>query len=72
MPSFHFEEEQSRPMFERAMILHFCSECAKGGVWLHPFHTMFLSTAHTEADVAATLRVSERAFEVVAEMQNCD
>ena len=66
MPLFDFPAEAARPMAERAAILRFCSECAQHGIWFHPFHTMFLSAAHTDADVTATLRVTRRALEVVA------
>lgn len=46
--------------FHRAML--------EGGVYLPPssLETMFLSTAHSERDVAATVRTAERAFMEVA------
>ena len=72
MPYFHFEEEAGRPMFERSMILTFCAECARMGVWLHPFHTMFVSTAHTVREVEATLRVTARALAAVAELRSSE
>ena len=30
------------------------------GVYLHPWHNMFLSAAHTEDDIALALRATER------------
>ena len=44
----------------------FASELAERGVYLHPVHNGFLSTAITEADIAHTLEASDEAFEVVA------
>jgi glutamate-1-semialdehyde 2,1-aminomutase len=32
------------------------------GVYLHPWHNMFLCAAHTEADIARTLAVTDEAF----------
>ena len=69
MPFFSFPEESSKPLLERTMILSFCNECVSRGVWFHPFHTMFFTTAHTEADIAYTLLVSKQAFEAVAAMR---
>ncbi len=37
-------------------------ECMKHGVYLHPFHNMFLSAAHGEPELAATLQATEAAF----------
>jgi glutamate-1-semialdehyde 2,1-aminomutase len=36
------------------------------GVYFHPWHNMFISAAHSETDIAHTLQVSDRAFEVLA------
>ena len=43
----------------------FCAEASKRGVYLHPVHNWFLSTAHTDADVRRTLEVTDEAFAVV-------
>jgi glutamate-1-semialdehyde 2,1-aminomutase len=43
----------------------FCAECAQRGVFLHPFHNWFLTTAHKERDVDEALAVTEEAFKVV-------
>jgi len=42
------------------------SECAKRGVWFHPFHNNFLNAAHGEADISAALKVTDAAFAAVA------
>lgn len=52
--------------FERSFT--FSSEAAKRGVYLHPWHNWFLSAAHTEEDVAATLEITDIAFQVVRQV----
>ena len=44
----------------------FSAELADRGVYLHPVHNGFLSTALSDEDVAHTLEASEEAFAVVA------
>jgi glutamate-1-semialdehyde 2,1-aminomutase len=44
----------------------FSAELADRGVYLHPIHNGFLSTALTDEDVAHTLEASDEAFAVVA------
>jgi glutamate-1-semialdehyde 2,1-aminomutase len=44
----------------------FAAACAARGVYLHPHHNWFVSTAHTDADVARVLEVTEEAFREVA------
>ncbi len=44
----------------------FSAELADRGVYLHPFHNGFLSTALDDEDVAHTIEASEEAFAVVA------
>ncbi|TAJ71837.1 MAG: aminotransferase class III-fold pyridoxal phosphate-dependent enzyme [Phenylobacterium sp.] len=41
------------------------SECLKRGVYLSPYHNMFLSSAHSEADIAQTLAATDEAFEAL-------
>ena len=57
MPQVLFEDD---PDFRRG----FCwtAEAVKRGVYLHPFHNMFICAAHTEADVRRTLEVTDDAF----------
>ena len=57
LPLMLFEDDPDRTI-GRA----FCSEALARGVYLHPTHTMFLSTAHTEADVDAALMATDAAF----------
>ncbi|HEV3037477.1 MAG TPA: aminotransferase class III-fold pyridoxal phosphate-dependent enzyme [Candidatus Angelobacter sp.] len=44
----------------------FTAEALRRGVYLHPKHNMFLSAAHTEADIDAALKATDAAFAVVA------
>jgi glutamate-1-semialdehyde 2,1-aminomutase len=44
----------------------FCAEALKRGAYLHPTHTMFLSVAHTPADIDRVLEATDGAFEAVA------
>jgi glutamate-1-semialdehyde 2,1-aminomutase len=44
----------------------FCQEALRRGVYLHPQHNMFLSTAHTEADIDEALVATAEALAVVA------
>ncbi len=45
----------------------FCGECAKRGVFFHPHHNWFLSTAHTEQDIEQSLAVADECFGIVKE-----
>jgi len=49
----------------RAMM--FTGEAAKRGVYLHPSHNWFLSTAHSDEDLERTLEVTDVAFTRVKE-----
>ena len=44
----------------------FAAACVARGVYLHPVHNWFLSSAIGEADVARILEVTEEAFREVA------
>lgn len=61
MPVFLFEDDTDRHIGNR-----FCLEALARGVYIHPTHTMFLSTAHTEADLDEALAVTDEAMAVVA------
>lgn len=61
MPSILFDDDQDRRLGNR-----FCLELLERGVYMHPTHTMFLSAAHTQADIDMTLAASEEAFAIVA------
>lgn len=44
----------------------FASVALEHGVYLHPWHNMFLSLAHTEADIDLALDATDRALAVLA------
>jgi glutamate-1-semialdehyde 2,1-aminomutase len=62
MPFLRFVDDTP----EFALAAAFTDAAVRRGVLLHPVHNWFLSTAHTEADVAAAL---ERTDEAYAEMK---
>lgn len=39
------------------------TECLKRGAYFHPYHNMFISAAHTETEIKATLEITDQAFE---------
>ena len=43
----------------------FCGEVALRGAFFHPHHNWFLSAAHTDEDIAATIRMADEAFAVI-------
>ena len=43
----------------------FAGECARRGVFLHPFHNWFLMVGHKERDIDQALSVTEEAFKAV-------
>jgi glutamate-1-semialdehyde 2,1-aminomutase len=54
----HFENDPNyrlRHAFARA--------CHEGGLFIHPHHNWFLSTAHTEQDIRLAVDIAARAFE---------
>lgn len=57
MPMILFDDDP-----ERARGNFWTVEAVKRGVYLHPWHNMFLCAAHTDADIARTLEVTEEAF----------
>lgn len=44
----------------------FCVTALRHGVYLHPWHDMFLSAAHTEEDIAIALAATQKGLEAVA------
>jgi glutamate-1-semialdehyde 2,1-aminomutase len=64
MPTILFEDDADYAKGSR-----FALEALKRGVYLHPKHNMFLSLAHTVADIDAALAVTDEAFGVVAKLQ---
>jgi glutamate-1-semialdehyde 2,1-aminomutase len=61
MPMILFEDD---PNFEKAAL--FCALALRNGAYLHPKHNMFLSAAHTPADVDRILAAAEAGFAAVA------
>ena len=60
MPLILFDDD---PAFEKGFV--FTAEALRHGAYLHPKHNMFLSLAHTEADIAAALRATEAGLRAV-------
>jgi glutamate-1-semialdehyde 2,1-aminomutase len=63
MPTVLFDDD---PDFIKGY--RFVTEALMRGVYLHPKHNMFLSMAHTEADIDFALQVTDEAFAAVARM----
>jgi glutamate-1-semialdehyde 2,1-aminomutase len=64
MPMMRFEDDPQRSMGEL-----WTQEALARGVFLHPWHNMFLSAAHTEEDIERALEATDGAFAVVAQRQ---
>jgi glutamate-1-semialdehyde 2,1-aminomutase len=60
MPLWLFDDD---PELERGN--RFVAEAVQRGVYLHPWHNMFLCAAHTERDIARTLEVTDEAFDAL-------
>ncbi|MFH0132398.1 aminotransferase class III-fold pyridoxal phosphate-dependent enzyme [Variovorax sp. VaC1] len=60
MPQIFFDED---PDFRIGYA--WTAECLKHGAYFHPYHNMFLSAAHTPADIARALEATDQAFEAV-------
>ena len=61
MPTLLFDND---PEWRRGFA--FCAEALRHGAYLHPKHNMFLSCAHTEADIDAVLNAADAGFRHVA------
>lgn len=61
MPLVLFEDDAD---FAKGTL--FCAEALARGAYLHPRHNMFLSLAHTEADIDRALVATDAAFAAVA------
>ncbi|MDP6472109.1 MAG: aminotransferase class III-fold pyridoxal phosphate-dependent enzyme [Pseudomonadales bacterium] len=57
MPTVMFEED---PKLEKGFA--FCAAGLGNGVYLHPWHNMFLSIAHTERDIEEALEATDKSF----------
>ncbi len=76
MPLLIFEADRQGGMPSREYswdrVTMWASECAKAGVWFHPFHNNFLCASHTEEIIAQALKVTDKAFAAVAEKFGTD
>ena len=61
LPSVLFADD---PAWARGTA--FCAEALRHGAYLHPKHNMFLSCAHTEADIDRVLEAADAGFRHVA------
>jgi glutamate-1-semialdehyde 2,1-aminomutase len=57
MPMLRFADDP-----ELTQIFAFTDAAVRNGVLLHPWHNMFLSTAHTDSEIDAALQATDRAF----------
>ena len=62
MPMFLFDEDPDLRKGYR-----FCAEMVSHGVYMHPFHNMFISNALTMDDVGQTLEAADGALRALAE-----
>ena len=60
MPTIMFEDD---PQGEQGRS--FCTALIERGVYFHPWHNMFLSLAHTEADIDRTLEAVDAAMKTL-------
>ncbi len=61
MPMFLFDDD---PDLRKGYF--WCGEMASRGIYMHPFHNMFISNALTEDDIALTLAAADEAFKALA------
>ena len=61
MPTLLFADD---PEWRRGFA--FCAEALRHGAYFHPKHNMFLSCAHSDADVDAALAAAAAGFRHVA------
>jgi glutamate-1-semialdehyde 2,1-aminomutase len=61
MPMFLFDND---PDLRKGYF--FCAEMADRGVYMHPFHNMFISNALTAADVDLTVAAADEALQALA------
>lgn len=57
MPTVLFDDDA-----DRRKGYAFCAAAVRQGVYFHPLHNMFLSAAHTPADIARALEAAEHGF----------
>ena len=57
MPLIEFEDDP-----KKTLVSQFCANALSQGIYLHPWHNMFLSVAHSERDIELALEGTGRAF----------
>jgi glutamate-1-semialdehyde 2,1-aminomutase len=62
MPMFLFDDD---PDLRKGYF--FCAEMVSRGIYMHPFHNMFISNALTPADVDLTVAAADAAFKALAD-----
>jgi glutamate-1-semialdehyde 2,1-aminomutase len=62
MPQILFENDADFALGNRFVI-----EALNRGAYLHPWHNMFLSAAHSEADIDEVLEATTGAFQAMRE-----
>jgi len=67
MPMILFEDDGD---FQKGFF--WCSQAIKRGVYLHPWHNMFINGAHTEDDIKRTLEVTDEAFAALKKERGAD
>jgi glutamate-1-semialdehyde 2,1-aminomutase len=60
MPMVLFEDDE-----DHAKGFAFCAETVSRGIYFHPLHNMFMSTAHTPNDIAVALEAADYGFKAV-------
>jgi glutamate-1-semialdehyde 2,1-aminomutase len=63
-PQLPFLSFANDPQQQRAG--EWAGECAKNGVYLHPYHNWFMSTAHDDASIDRALEGTDEAFRVIS------
>ena len=61
MPLVQFDDDD-----DTAKVTRWASEAVERGVYLHPWHNMFLCAAHSESDIEQALERTDEAFAAVA------
>ncbi len=61
MPMFLFDDD---PKLAKGMF--WCGQMADRGVYMHPFHNMFISNALTDQDIQITLAAADESFKALA------
>ena len=62
MPYMTFDRDDEADPVNRSLGHAWCEKAAENGILFHPFHNWYLTTAHTNEDIARTLDATEKAF----------